>query len=60
DNLHAKTGSMAGVSSLSGYITDADGRRLVFSMISNNYLSNAAPIRTLENRVALALTQWHD
>jgi len=33
NNLHAKTGSMAGVSSLSGYITDAEGRRLVFSMI---------------------------
>jgi D-alanyl-D-alanine carboxypeptidase/D-alanyl-D-alanine-endopeptidase (penicillin-binding protein 4) len=60
NNLHAKTGSMAGVSSLSGYITDAHGRRLVFSMISNNYLSDAAPIRALENRVALALTQWHD
>ena len=60
NNLHAKTGSMAGVSSLSGYITDAKGRRLVFSMISNNYLSTAAPIRALENRVALALTQWQD
>ncbi|TFY92639.1 D-alanyl-D-alanine carboxypeptidase/D-alanyl-D-alanine-endopeptidase [Pseudomonas kairouanensis] len=60
NNLHAKTGSMAGVSSLSGYITDAKGRRLVFSMISNNYVSDAAPIRSLENRTALALAQWHD
>lgn len=60
NNLHAKTGSMAGVSSLSGYITDAKGRRLVFSMVSNNYLSDAAPIRALENRVALALSQWRD
>ncbi|QHF43335.1 D-alanyl-D-alanine carboxypeptidase/D-alanyl-D-alanine-endopeptidase [Pseudomonas sp. S35] len=60
NNLHAKTGSMAGVSSLSGYITDADGRRLVFSMISNNYLSDAAPIRALENRLAVALAHWHD
>jgi D-alanyl-D-alanine carboxypeptidase/D-alanyl-D-alanine-endopeptidase (penicillin-binding protein 4) len=60
NNLHAKTGSMAGVSSLSGYITDAEGRRLVFSMISNNYVSDAAPVRALENRVALALTQWRD
>nr|WP_314562398.1 D-alanyl-D-alanine carboxypeptidase/D-alanyl-D-alanine-endopeptidase [uncultured Pseudomonas sp.] len=59
-NLHAKTGSMAGVSSLSGYITDAEGRRLVFSMISNNYLSDAAPIHALENRVTLALARWHD
>ncbi|KRP53450.1 D-alanyl-D-alanine carboxypeptidase/D-alanyl-D-alanine endopeptidase [Pseudomonas poae] len=60
NNLHAKTGSMAGVSSLSGYITDASGRRLVFSMISNNYVSDAAPIRALENRLAVALSQWHD
>jgi len=60
NNLHAKTGSMAGVSSLSGYITDAEGRRLVFSMISNNYVSDAAPVRALENRLALALSQWHD
>jgi D-alanyl-D-alanine carboxypeptidase/D-alanyl-D-alanine-endopeptidase (penicillin-binding protein 4) len=60
NNLHAKTGSMAGVSSLSGYVTDAEGRRLVFAMVSNNYLGEAAPIRALENRVALALTQWHD
>ncbi|WP_338479713.1 D-alanyl-D-alanine carboxypeptidase/D-alanyl-D-alanine-endopeptidase [Pseudomonas trivialis] len=60
NNLHAKTGSMAGVSSLSGYITDAGGRRLVFSMISNNYVSDAAPIRALENCLAVALSQWHD
>ncbi|WP_278408764.1 D-alanyl-D-alanine carboxypeptidase/D-alanyl-D-alanine endopeptidase [Pseudomonas rhodesiae] len=60
NNLHAKTGSMAGVSSLSGYITDADGRRLVFSMVSNNYLGNAAPVRAVENRVAQALAQWRD
>ena len=59
-SLHAKTGSMAGVSSLSGYIQDADGRRLVFSMLSNNYLGDAAPIRALENRLAVALTQWRD
>lgn len=59
NNLHGKTGSMAGVSSLSGYLTDAEGRRLVFSMISNNYLNDAAPIRALEDRVAVALASWH-
>ena len=58
DNLHAKTGSMEGVSSLSGYITDAHGRRLVFSMISNNYVVSGAQVKALENRVALALASW--
>ena len=55
DNLHAKTGSMNGVSSLSGYITDAHGRRLVFALITNNYVVSGAQIKALENRVALAL-----
>jgi serine-type D-Ala-D-Ala carboxypeptidase/endopeptidase (penicillin-binding protein 4) len=58
NNLHAKTGSMAGVSSLGGYITDAHGRRLVFSMISNNYLASGAQVKALENRVALTLANW--
>lgn len=60
NNLHAKTGSMGGVSSLTGYITDAQGRRLVFSMLSNNYLGDTLPIHTLENRLAVALAQWRD
>ncbi|AZF19863.1 D-alanyl-D-alanine carboxypeptidase/D-alanyl-D-alanine-endopeptidase [Pseudomonas sp. R3-52-08] len=60
NNLHGKTGSMSGVSSLSGYLTDAQGRRLVFAMISNNYLIDTASIHALENRLAVALAQWHD
>ncbi|MFT0476651.1 D-alanyl-D-alanine carboxypeptidase/D-alanyl-D-alanine-endopeptidase [Pseudomonas antarctica] len=60
NNLHAKTGSMGGVSSLSGYITGAHGRRLVFSMISNNYVVAGAQVKALENRVAVALSRWDD
>ena len=41
DNLQAKTGSMGGVSSLTGYITDAGGRRLVFSMLTTLYSCSA-------------------
>jgi D-alanyl-D-alanine carboxypeptidase/D-alanyl-D-alanine-endopeptidase (penicillin-binding protein 4) len=37
-NVHAKTGSLTGVNALSGYVTGADGHRLVFSMLTNNYL----------------------
>ncbi|MGY2289381.1 D-alanyl-D-alanine carboxypeptidase/D-alanyl-D-alanine endopeptidase [Pseudomonas sp. SDO528_S397] len=57
NNLHAKTGSMEGVSSLSGYLTDANGRRLVFAMMSNNYAATGAQLKALENRVAVALAQ---
>lgn len=57
DNLHAKTGSMQGVSSLSGYLNAADGRRLVLVMLSNNYRVEGARIKALEDRVAQALMQ---
>jgi len=60
NNLHAKTGSMGGVSSLSGYITDSKGRKLVFSMLSNNYVVGGAQVKAVENRVALALSGWDE
>ncbi len=60
NNLHAKTGSMGGVSSLTGYVTDAQGRQLVFSMVTNNYVVEGARIKVLEDRLAAALAQWAD
>ena len=60
NNLHAKTGSMAGVSSLSGYITDAHGRKLVFAMLTNNYVVAGAQVKAVENRVAVALSRSDD
>lgn len=38
NNVHAKTGSVAYVRSLSGYVRTADGEMLAFSMIANNFL----------------------
>ncbi|TCO51731.1 D-alanyl-D-alanine carboxypeptidase/D-alanyl-D-alanine-endopeptidase (penicillin-binding protein 4) [Kribbella antiqua] len=52
NNLHGKTGSLTGVTSLSGYVTAADGRKLVFSMISNNYLVSP---RSIEDAVGVTL-----
>ncbi|MFG1603237.1 D-alanyl-D-alanine carboxypeptidase/D-alanyl-D-alanine-endopeptidase [Actinoplanes sp. NPDC049265] len=43
-NVHAKTGTLTGVNALSGYVTDAGGRRLVFSMIVNTALVSATPV----------------
>jgi serine-type D-Ala-D-Ala carboxypeptidase/endopeptidase (penicillin-binding protein 4) len=55
-NVHAKTGTLTGASALSGYVTDADGERLVFSVMENNYLS-AAP-KDLEDAVAIDLAEF--
>lgn len=55
NNVHAKTGSLTGVTALSGYVTDADGRELVFSMISNNYITTPRPV---EDAVAVTLASY--
>lgn len=40
-NVHAKTGTLNGVSSLSGYVTASNGHTLAFSIIINGVLKNA-------------------
>ncbi|MGI3781798.1 MAG: D-alanyl-D-alanine carboxypeptidase/D-alanyl-D-alanine endopeptidase [Janthinobacterium lividum] len=55
DNAHAKTGSLTGVTALSGYVTGRDGRRYAFSILSN--YAGATP-RPMENEVVVALAGW--
>ncbi len=57
DNLRGKTGSMTSVTALSGYVSNADGRELVFSMISNNYLSSP---RSAEDALGVTLAEWSE
>ncbi len=57
NNLHGKTGSLTGVTTLSGYVTNADGRELVFAMVSNNYLSSP---RSIEDALGVTLASWSE
>lgn len=54
-NVHAKTGSLTGVSSLSGYVTTANGQQWVFSMVTNNAIG--VNLKGLEDTVAVRLAQ---
>lgn len=54
-DVHAKTGSMTGVTALSGYVTAADGQPLVFSVMFNDFLSG--PPRDLEDAIAVRLAE---
>ncbi|GAA2125611.1 D-alanyl-D-alanine carboxypeptidase/D-alanyl-D-alanine-endopeptidase [Glycomyces algeriensis] len=52
-NVRAKTGSMTSVSALSGYVTDADGREFVFSVIVNDFLYST--VKDIEDKIAAAI-----
>jgi D-alanyl-D-alanine carboxypeptidase/D-alanyl-D-alanine-endopeptidase (penicillin-binding protein 4) len=54
-NLRAKTGSMSGVRSLAGYVTDADGERLAFAIIANNYDASSDTISRALDGIAVQL-----
>ena len=57
NNLRGKTGSLTSVTALSGYVTNADGRELTFSMISNNYLVSP---RSIEDALGVTLASWSE
>ncbi|GHB11144.1 D-alanyl-D-alanine carboxypeptidase DacC [Streptomyces chryseus] len=52
-NARAKTGTLTGASGLSGYVTDAGGRELVFSIVLNNHL--AASVKSVEDAIVTTL-----
>jgi D-alanyl-D-alanine carboxypeptidase/D-alanyl-D-alanine-endopeptidase (penicillin-binding protein 4) len=57
-NLRAKTGTINGVASLSGYVTSATGERLVFSIILNNYPEESSSRRSFIDTIAVLLASF--
>ncbi len=54
-NVHAKTGTMRGVSNLSGYVTTKSGERLIFIIFVNGYANGAAVARKLQDGIVCDL-----
>ena len=57
-NIHAKTGSIGAARSLSGYVTTADGERLIFSVLGNNYTTPSSAITGVADQIAIALASY--
>jgi D-alanyl-D-alanine carboxypeptidase/D-alanyl-D-alanine-endopeptidase (penicillin-binding protein 4) len=54
-DVYAKTGSLTGVSGLSGYVTNEAGEEWVFSMVTNN--SVGVNVKGLEDAVVVRLAE---
>lgn len=54
-NVHAKTGSIGSARSLSGYVTTADGERLIFSILANNWTTPSSAVTSVADQIAAAL-----
>ncbi len=55
--VYAKTGTLDGVSGLSGYIRMGNDDMLAFSILQNDFTTNARPIRMLQDEIVRAVVE---
>ncbi len=57
-NARAKSGSMANVRALSGYVTAASGERLAFSILANNFETAPDVVNAATDAIVVRLAQF--
>ncbi|MGE7907017.1 D-alanyl-D-alanine carboxypeptidase/D-alanyl-D-alanine endopeptidase [Peribacillus sp. NPDC094092] len=55
-NVRAKTGTISGTSSLSGYVTTKGGEKVIFSIILNNFVEEKG-ITAIQDKIAVMLAE---
>ena len=57
-NVHAKTGTIEGVSTLSGYVTSANGDTIAFSILIQNFVEKTRIARNFQDRICELLANY--
>jgi len=57
-NVRAKTGTLTGVSALSGYVWTADGKPLAFSIMCNHFPSQIMHLRNAQDKIMELLVNF--
>lgn len=58
NNVHAKTGTLAGVSTLSGYVNAKNGNLLAFSILMQNFVEKTSVVRKLQDRICELIANY--
>ncbi|MCW8805628.1 MAG: D-alanyl-D-alanine carboxypeptidase/D-alanyl-D-alanine-endopeptidase, partial [Ignavibacteriaceae bacterium] len=58
NNVHAKTGTLNGVSNLSGYVTAKNGHLLAFSILIQNFVNEYSTARNYQNKICELLAMY--
>jgi len=58
NKVRAKTGTISGVSALSGYITSKSGNLLAFSILMQNFVNNTSTARSFQDEICKILAEY--
>lgn len=58
NNVNAKTGTLNGVSNLSGYVTAKNGHLLTFSILIQNFVNDYSTARNFQNKICELLADY--
>jgi len=59
NNVHAKTGTLTGVSTLSGYLTTKQNHLLAFSIMMQNYVGSSSKAKDLQDEICRILVEYN-